>query len=517
MLSLVLCILFLIINFKYNLNIFNQEMGLIVLGVVFTPLTALGFWYFLNNQKVDLLMECVACVGLYVILLCNSYLFVSNLIILLVISVYAFKYYTKKLDFFKRILLFVLGFGVLSVFWFLKLGNNEVKAFSEGESVGNSLDVKRMPLAMIVFPFNIFGIACLVNKEKLKQNIIVMIFSIFYIFISFLCYIYMPLFNNLVVVLNKLSLILWIKIFFSLFSVMGILRFNRLINRRYTKRFSILALVLILPLLFLNFKHLKAFYSEVRSNVKDLAYEAKTLDGNKIKDKQNMMKIALADKKKEMEKNTIKQDTGIRINNYIVDSNSKENDLVYSSDKFSILIDDKLFWNDLNSKLKSEEILNKIDMQVVLLRSSEVAKIEDLKANVEYIIMGNTEKDIKDEISKKYLKIIELKDIGNLAKTIDDKKELEYMMIDKNNIKISKAIDNDPIILNYKYDKNWRGYQDNKLLNKYFVLPDKMMFLPKNESKVSIKMGNDYRIWLGLIGLVGVTIIGVVVVRRRVL
>jgi hypothetical protein len=65
-----------------------------------------------------------------------------------------------------------------------------------------------MPLAMIVFPFNIFGLACLLRKEKLKQNIIVMIFSSFYIFISFISYIYMPLFNNFVVLLNKLGLIL---------------------------------------------------------------------------------------------------------------------------------------------------------------------------------------------------------------------------------------------------------------------------------------------------------------------
>jgi len=65
---------------------------------------------------VDLLVECVATIGLYVILLCNGILFIINLIVLLVIAIYAFKYYAKKVDFFKRILFFVFGFGLISVF-----------------------------------------------------------------------------------------------------------------------------------------------------------------------------------------------------------------------------------------------------------------------------------------------------------------------------------------------------------------------------------------------------------------
>lgn len=94
-------------------------------------------------------------------------------------------------------------------------------------------------------------------------------------------------------------------------------------------------------------------------------------------------------------------------------------------------------------------------MQVVLLRSTELAKIKELEPSAEYIVIGNTEKDTKGEISKKYLsKIIELKDIGNLAKTTGNNNELEHKVIDKNNIAIVKAINKDPIILNYKYDKN---------------------------------------------------------------
>jgi hypothetical protein len=42
-LSLGLVTLFMLINFKYNLGILNQEMLKIVLGVIFTPLAVLGF------------------------------------------------------------------------------------------------------------------------------------------------------------------------------------------------------------------------------------------------------------------------------------------------------------------------------------------------------------------------------------------------------------------------------------------------------------------------------------------
>jgi hypothetical protein len=89
----------------------------------------------------------------------------------------------------------------------LKLGNDEVKAFSKELMIRND-SFKKMPLAMIVFPFNIFGLACLINKEKLKQNIIVMIFTGFYIFIGFVSYIYMPMFNTMIGWLDKLGLVL---------------------------------------------------------------------------------------------------------------------------------------------------------------------------------------------------------------------------------------------------------------------------------------------------------------------
>jgi len=42
-LSLGLVTLFMLINFKYNLGILNQEMLKIVLGVIFAPLAVLGF------------------------------------------------------------------------------------------------------------------------------------------------------------------------------------------------------------------------------------------------------------------------------------------------------------------------------------------------------------------------------------------------------------------------------------------------------------------------------------------
>mgnify|MGYP001367868902 FL=1 len=42
-LSLGLVTLFMLINFKYNLGILNQEILKIVLGVIFTPLAVLGF------------------------------------------------------------------------------------------------------------------------------------------------------------------------------------------------------------------------------------------------------------------------------------------------------------------------------------------------------------------------------------------------------------------------------------------------------------------------------------------
>ena len=42
-LSLGLVTLFMLVNFKYNLGILNQEILKIVLGVIFTPLAVLGF------------------------------------------------------------------------------------------------------------------------------------------------------------------------------------------------------------------------------------------------------------------------------------------------------------------------------------------------------------------------------------------------------------------------------------------------------------------------------------------
>jgi maltodextrin utilization protein YvdJ len=124
---------------------------------------------------------------------------------------------------------------------------------------------------------------------------------------------------------------------------MGILRFNRLINKLHTKRLSILVLVLIIPLLFFNFKYLKAFYDDIKTNTKELTFEVKNLDGKDIQEKQDKLKVVLVDKKREIEEKIEKQNMDMQINDYIVDNNSKENDLVYSSNQFSILVDDRLF------------------------------------------------------------------------------------------------------------------------------------------------------------------------------
>jgi len=95
--------------------------------------------------------------------------------------------------------------------------------------------------------------------------------------------------------------------------------------------------------------------------------------------------------------------------------------------------------------------LKKLGTQVVLLRSNEIAKIAELEPSVKYIVIGEVEK----EISNKYFdKIVELQNIDNLVKTDNGRTELEYTMINKNNIEIAKAENKKPIIFNYKYDKN---------------------------------------------------------------
>jgi len=49
------------------------------------------------------------------------------------------------------------------------------------------------------------------------------------------------------------------------------------------------------------------------------------------------------------------------------------------------------------------------------------------------------------------------------------------------------------------------------MLEKYFVLPDKMMFLPKSESNIKIKKNNDiWKLWI-LIGIVGLFAFGLIV------
>jgi Sec-independent protein translocase protein TatA len=125
---------------------------------------------------------------------------------------------------------------------------------------------------------------------------------------------------------------------------MGILRFNRLINRQHTKRLSGLVLVFMIFLLFFNFKYLKAFYNDIGNNSKELTLMVKNLDENTIKAKQDEMKVALADKKKEIEGKIEKQNAKeIKINDYILNNTNKEDDLVYSSEQISILVDDSLF------------------------------------------------------------------------------------------------------------------------------------------------------------------------------
>lgn len=505
-----------LINFKYNLGILNQEILKIVLGVIFTPLAVLGFWYFMANKKIDFLIECVAIIGLYVILLCNIYIFFINLVVLLILTFYVFRYYDKKADFFKKILIFVFSFCLISIFWILKIGNNEVKAFSNQNIITQAVNLWKMPLAMIVFPFNIFGLACLLRKEKLKQNIIVMIFSSFYIFISFISYIYMPLFNNFVVLLNKLGLILWIKILFGLFSIMGILRFNRLINRQHSRRLSIFVLILILPLLFFNFEYLKAFYVDVMKNSSELVNKIKKVDNISLEDKKSEIKVAFEDKKKEIKKNVLRSDLGNnQINEFILNNSISEEELVYNSDEFFVLVDDNLFLSDLDSGHKSEKILEEIKIPIILLRSKEVLEAEDI--GFDYVIIGDVNGENIDKINEKYSgKLIDLKNINNLKGEYSNFDKLDYVLVN-DNIQIKGAEKDVPIILNYKYDKNWRAYQDGKMLEKYFVLPDKMMFLPKSESNIKIKKNNDiWKLWI-LIGIVGLFAFGLIVwkIKKR--
>ncbi len=116
MLCLVLSVLVIIINFKYKLNIFNQDIGLILLGAVFTPPTVLGFWYYLANKENDPLVQWVSTIALYVVLISSRLIFIINLILLAVIAIYALKYYKKKDELFKRLAWFVVGFGIISIF-----------------------------------------------------------------------------------------------------------------------------------------------------------------------------------------------------------------------------------------------------------------------------------------------------------------------------------------------------------------------------------------------------------------
>ncbi len=294
---------------------------------------------------------------------------------------------------------------------------------------------------------------------------------------------------------------------------MGILRFNRLINREHTKRLSASVLILIVPLLLLNFKYLKAFYVDVLKNSKELALNVRRIDNVSLGNKKSEMKIVFEDKKKEVEKNVLKKNTsGSQINDFILNNSISEEEVVYSSDGFLILIDDSLFRADLDSNYKSGKILEETKIPIILLRSKEILEKEAIGFDFNYILVGDIENMNKNKIEEKYSdKLIDLKDIKNLNGEYASFGKLDYDLVDKNDIQIAGAKDNKPIIFNYKYDRNWKAYQDGKVLDKYFVLPDKMMFLPKSESDIKIsKINNAWKWWI-LFGIIGLFVIGLIV------
>jgi len=234
---------------------------------------------------------------------------------------------------------------------------------------------------------------------------------------------------------------------------MGILRFNRLINRQHSRRLSIFVLILILPLLFFNFEYLKAFYVDVMKNSSELVNKIKKVDNISLEDKKSEIKVAFEDRKKEIKKNVLRNDLGNnQINEFILNNSISEEELVYNSDEFFVLVDDNLFLSDLDSGHKSEKILEEIKIPIILLRSEEVLEAEDI--GFSYIIIGDVNGENIDKINEKYSgKLIDLKNINNLKGEYSNFDKLDYVLVN-DNVQIKGAEKDVPIILNYKYDKN---------------------------------------------------------------
>jgi len=200
-------------------------------------------------------------------------------------------------------------------------------------------------------------------------------------------------------------------------------------------------------------------------------------------------------------------------NQLVLLARQSESELIEYVEHVFVLIDDKIFYEDTQQWKDFYHWSSNWKIEVILLNSKDIYKIDELKkaVKIEKILVGKVDNrnvlenlsSYQDEtevvIIEDYnscqngfnFKLSVLSEISDNNNDQEKSQTVDYKLELPNKITIKNPKQNQAILVKENYFPKWSAVQSGKNLSTYFVLPANMMIISGSNEDIKIKYKDD--------------------------